>query len=43
MKIVVLRRITRISVFQMCQLGNLFEFTFIPVVNQENIVAVIGR
>ncbi len=43
MKIVVLCWVTRISIFQMSQLGNLFEFTFVPVVDQENIVTVIGR
>ena len=42
MEIIVLRRETRISIFQMGELGDLFEFTFVPVINQENIVTVIG-
>ena len=43
MKIVILGRIPRITVFQIGELGDLFEFTFVPVVYQENIVPVIGR
>ena len=43
MKIVVLHWISRIAIFQICELGNLFEFTLVPVVDQKNIVAMIGR
>ncbi len=42
MKIVILCRITCIAIFQVRKLGDLFEFAFVPVVNQENIITVLG-
>ncbi len=42
MKIIVLGGITRIPIFQIGELGDLFEFTFVPVIYQENIITVIG-
>ena len=43
MKIIVLGGITRITIFQIGELGDLFEFTFVPVIYQENIITVVGR